>query len=354
MKLSEYPDALKSRPCFLARKSVLAASLVAFGALCFSGCSRDTTASSAAQNAAMTVARQVETPPSARAKLGLHTRKTWMEFITQPRQLQANSFSIWLVNVWQSGKTATRSRNRVPDYQMVRNRLMHLIIVADDLSYFQRVNPDHKGNGHFMIEQTLPRAGKFKLFADYTPVDETREVAQKTFVVEGGRSPRAALTVDKFVNSNTTEKAATKRVSSKAENEPDALGGDTYNVRLSLPKKVVVGRGIEMRFRVMNEQGAALADLEPYLGAFGQAVVLSGDGAIFLDVRRDDETSVPISYANEVAPDDSTDTRRGGPEVAFRATFPTSGLYKIWAQFRHRNRVITAPFVFEVSPEKSR
>ena len=330
------------------------------GAIFFSSCNRNTTTPTNIANNAE-VARQVETPPGVRAKLGLHTRKTWMEFITQPRQLQANSFSIWLINVWQSGKTATRSRNRVPDFQMERNRLMHLFVVSKDLSFFQRVYPIHKGNGHFMIEQTLPRAGEFKLFADYTPVDGLREVAQKTFVVNGAKLPRVPLVADVFAanaNANANAiasaqaqaKSATKRVISEAEGNQDA-GALLYNVRLTLPKNVVAARAVEMRFRVMDGQGAALSDLEPFLGAFAQAVVLSGDGEIFVDVRRADETSTRLSYANEVAPDDSIDTRRGGPEVVFRTTFPTSGLYKIWAQFRHRNRVITAPFVLNVSPE---
>lgn len=333
-------------------KTTFAALLVLATAF-FCGCSRDTTQTSTTNVAGtVDVARQTETPPNARTKLGLHTRETWMEFITQPRQLQANSLSIWLVNVWQSGKTATRSRNRVKDFQMERNKLMHLFVVSQDLSYFGRVHPDHKGNGHFMIEQTLPRAGAFKLFADYAPVDGLREVAQKTFVVGGAKSPRVPLVADKF-SANGNEKSATKRLVSEAEVNQDAVA-QVYNVRLTLPREVTTGRGIEMRFRVMNGQGGGVSDLEPYLGAFGQAVVVSGDGQIFLDVRRADETSTRLSYANEVAPDDAADTRRGGPEVVFRATFPAPGLYKIWAQFRHQNRVITAPFVLNVSPENAR
>jgi hypothetical protein len=38
----------------------------------------------------------------------------------------------------------------------------------------------------------------------------------------------------------------------------------------------------------------------------------------------------------------------GGPEITFPATLPKSGLYKVWGQFRHRDEIITAPFVIKV------
>ena len=34
--------------------------------------------------------------------------------------------------------------------------------------------------------------------------------------------------------------------------------------------------------------------------------------------------------------------------VSFHARFPTAGLYKSWAQFQHRGRVVTVPFVIQV------
>jgi hypothetical protein len=37
-----------------------------------------------------------------------------------------------------------------------------------------------------------------------------------------------------------------------------------------------------------------------------------------------------------------------GPEITFAVTLPKSGLYKVWGQFRHRDEIITAPFVIKV------
>jgi hypothetical protein len=32
----------------------------------------------------------------------------------------------------------------------------------------------------------------------------------------------------------------------------------------------------------------------------------------------------------------------------FHTNFPTAGMYKVWGQFRHNNKIITAPFVLNV------
>jgi len=38
----------------------------------------------------------------------------------------------------------------------------------------------------------------------------------------------------------------------------------------------------------------------------------------------------------------------GGPDVIFHTGFPKAGLYKMWEQFRHEGKIITAPFVLNV------
>jgi hypothetical protein len=42
-----------------------------------------------------------------------------------------------------------------------------------------------------------------------------------------------------------------------------------------------------------------------------------------------------------------------GPRVEFRTWFPRTGLYKAWAQFQRGGRVLTVPFVVEVTSRAS-
>jgi hypothetical protein len=41
-------------------------------------------------------------------------------------------------------------------------------------------------------------------------------------------------------------------------------------------------------------------------------------------------------------------TRRGGPEVEFKAIFPSAGPYRIWTQFQREGKVATVSFTIEV------
>jgi hypothetical protein len=69
-------------------------------------------------------------------------------------------------------------------------------------------------------------------------------------------------------------------------------------------------------------------DVDPYLGADGHLVVLRQGDLAFLHVH-------PSGNAGDEA-------------VAFEATLPTAGRYRMFLQFRHDGRVHTAEFTEEV------
>jgi hypothetical protein len=64
---------------------------------------------------------------------------------------------------------------------------------------------------------------------------------------------------------------------------------------------------------------------------------------------KDAQTKKPISdlrpYLGAVHP---TDDKSSGPDAQFMATFPHSGVFKIWGQFQENGKVFTAPFVVKV------
>ena len=293
---------------------------------------------------------------TGRAALGLRTRATWMEFATQPRQLTANGLAIWLINIWQKGKSATKARHRNADFKVARDKLIHVIAVSKDLSYFHLFHPDHKGNGHFIIEQTLPRAGDYKIFADYTPLNGQREVARRDFTVLNDATQNAPTNKPintKFVADKFVGGFASQRVVSAPIGETSTRSGETYNVKLAA-SKLVAGRNSTLKFSVADAANKPLRDLQPYLGAIGNAVVLSVDLQIFVRVAAEGNGATVLDSVANLPNESLDDPRRGGPDVVFGAIFPTPGLYKIWAQFRHNNRIVTAPFVVNVVADESR
>jgi hypothetical protein len=89
----------------------------------------------------------------------------------------------------------------------------------------------------------------------------------------------------------------------------------------------------------------------------GHAVILSSDAKNYLHTHpTEGEHAGHGAMANggnaDGARADATKSAaastRGGPDVMFHTNFPTAGLYKVWGQFRHNSKIITAPFVLRV------
>jgi hypothetical protein len=53
-------------------------------------------------------------------------------------------------------------------------------------------------------------------------------------------------------------------------------------------------------------------------------------------------------YLHAHPTEDPAKAESGGPDVMFRTRFPAPGTYKLWAEFKHNDKIITAPFVVKV------
>jgi len=325
---------------------------------------RDATLKDVTSRKAQAEAKRFNNDP--RVLLGAHLNTSWMEFRTQPSPMQAAEPAVWTMNIWQIGKPA-KNNNWIDEFKYAHDKLLHLIVVSKDLAYFNHVYPDFRGDGLFITSQTLPRGGTYKAFAAYTPMRGVQEVAQHEFkVLAAGavdapspvfsQSPVFLLKVDEAVHGWMT-----RRVISKPEGQPEAAGGEAYRIGLMLAPQPAAGQPVTLHFRLRNIFDQPVTDLQPYLGAMGYAVILSADSKIFLDVRPTDDAISDISNVpngNDAAHEsDESSTRlsasAAGPDVSFQTVFPAAGLYKIWGQFQHKGRIITAPFVVRVSATKA-
>jgi len=86
------------------------------------------------------------------------------------------------------------------------------------------------------------------------------------------------------------------------------------------------GRESTLHFTVTK--GGRPVEVEPYLGAGGHLVALRECDLAFLHVH-------PVEHAN-------------GDSIAFMATFPSEGRYRLFLQFRVGGRVQTVAFTEEV------
>lgn len=195
----------------------------------------------------------------------------------------------------------------VNKYDINHEKLLHLIIVNHDLSFFNHIHPEFKGDGTFTVNTSFPAGGEYKVFADFIPTGGANSTLSEWVKVEGKESKHAAIPPEGKLVKEVGGKEIELALSGTKPNEEVTL---TFNIRDAKTKK-----GID--------------NLEPYLGAVGHVVILSKDANQYLHVHPIDEKAT-------------------GPDAKFATSFPQSGTYKLWGQFQHNGEVFTVPFVVDV------
>ena len=195
----------------------------------------------------------------------------------------------------------------IDKFDTVHEKQMHFIIVSKDLSFFNHIHPDYKGNGVFTVTTQFPTAGQFKVIADITPTGMGAMNKSQWISVQGEMPAEQAIKPDA---------ALTKVVDGK-------------EVTLAIDH-LMANMELNLNFTITDAQTKQpVTNLQPYLGAVGHVVILTKDAENYLHVH-------------------PTDEHASGPDAKFMTTFPHSGVYKIWGQFKQNNKVFTVPFVVKV------
>ncbi|WP_440088349.1 hypothetical protein [Streptosporangium sp. LJ11] len=191
----------------------------------------------------------------------------------------------------------------VTAYRTEHGKRLHLIVVSRDLGSFQHLHPELTGDGVWSVKLTLPEAGTYRAFADFAP--------------EGGRG--LTLGVD---------------LQAPGAQEPEALPAtsrtatvDGYTV--TLDGDLTPGASSRLTLKV-GKDGHPVADLQPYLGAYGHLVALRAGDLAYLHVHPDGEPG-----------DGKTPP---GPRITFYAEVPSRGDYRLFLDFQHEGTVRTADF----------
>ncbi|MBA0053724.1 hypothetical protein E0L36_23525 [Streptomyces sp. AJS327] len=203
-----------------------------------------------------------------------------------------------------AGRGADAGARRVTAYRQLHGKELHLIIAARDLTVYRHLHPTRAADGGWSAPVELPRAGAYRLFADFAP--EGREE---------GLTLGADLTV-------TGEEQQVE-----TPEESDLARVDGYEVRLA--GRPSGGAPSPLTLRVARD-GRPVTDLEPYLGAYGHLVALRSGDLAYLHVHPHGE------------PGDGR--TRPGPDVTFTAVAPSAGVYRLFFDFQHEGTVRTAAF----------
>jgi hypothetical protein len=216
---------------------------------------------------------------------------------------------------------------RVRDYVLNHEKLFHLFIVSRDMTEYQHIHPVLERDGSFVIETVLPRAGLYKIHADFFPVGGQLQVLHRELSTAGYRRA-ARVPVAAAAAVIAPDAALVKTV-------------DGMRISLELGDSIAPAAGslVSLKYHLTDEQtGEPVHNLEPYLGAWGHTQILNADQSEYLH-----------SHPTEMLPDNADRaTLCGGPEVEFRAMFPAPGDYRIWTQFQRAGKVTTVFFTVRV------
>ena len=185
------------------------------------------------------------------------------------------------------------------------------------------------------------------MYADYKPKGEEGEVGYAELNFAGADS--FALT-PKLVAGKMQDGWMTTTAFGLPEGETElgrVRGALTkYQVALMpMPMSLKAGEDVMMHFQVRDASGKSVTDLQPYLGAKGHCVILSADPKLYLHTHPTDGDHQMEGMSTPADAEHAS----GGADVMFHTNFPRAGLYKAWGQFKHKDKIITAPFVVNVA-----
>lgn len=192
-----------------------------------------------------------------------------------------------------------RDGQPVKTFTIVHDKPLHLIVVRRDLSGYQHLHPAMATDGRWRVPLTLPTAGAWRAYTDFT-------------VDVGGQQTALTLGVDLSVAGGYAARALPTPVRAAS------VGG----LSVSYEGTPAPGATQPLFFRV---PGAAL---ERYLGAFGHLVVVREGDLGYVHVHPEDQL---IDGA-----------------VKFWLAVPSAGRYRMYFDFQVAGEVHTAEFTLAV------
>lgn len=190
-----------------------------------------------------------------------------------------------------------RDGRAVRVFDETHTKRMHLIIVRRDLAGFQHLHPTMAVDGTWSTPVTLPNAGSYRVFADFSTRHVTKTLA-------------ADLQVDGPVTTAPL---------------PASVGTVTADgLRVTFDSDAAhAGQEAELAFTVTDD--GRPVTVQNYLGAKGHLVALREGDLAFLHVHPDED------------------------RLRFMAEFPSPGRYRLFLQFQTGGRIHTAALTEEVS-----
>lgn len=189
---------------------------------------------------------------------------------------------------------------------------MHLVVVSNDLRFFDLVQASYQDNQNIDVKPTFPAPGDYTVFSDYHPSDEKQQVFVDKVSIPG------KVPFPQELESFTKTKV---------------LSDIKINLNLS-QSNIKAGKKTSLKFNLKPVgNNKPIQDLKPYLGKKANLVIIKSSSSLTESDYIDTET-INNSPNNQ---------------LHFTTKFPQPGTYKLWLQFNRNGKVKTADFWITVN-----
>ena len=209
-----------------------------------------------------------------------------------------------------------KSDKPITDLQVSHERILHVILVSEDLEEFKHVHPEDAKEyvfsaqrSEFELPLALSKAGRYRVLIDANRLGN--EVSATDWLSVSGTA--SALLIKKDLAS-------------------DKLF-DGYRVVLSVqPRSPKTGEEIRLSYS-LEKDGKQVLETDKFLGADMHLAIM------------------PINLSTMIHTHGliSVIKQNSSGEIDAHYTFPFPGLWKIYGQFQHKGKVVTTEFMVEVA-----
>ncbi len=206
-------------------------------------------------------------------------------FVRPDAQSGKESELTFTINELDSGKA-------VSDLEIVHDKIMHVVLVRNNLRYFDHIHPQMISEGRFSVPYTFSVPGTYRIWIDFT-IDGMQHIIDFDLDVSG----------------------------SVQLEEQNMLNG--LNVVMDAPKEITAGKETELTFTV-TDAGKPVPITEKFLAANAHLIAI-------------DETLQEFGHNHDEDFDKDN-------VISFMHKFTKSGKHKLWVQFIANGKETTAGF----------
>lgn len=186
----------------------------------------------------------------------------------------------------------------VSELDVVHDKIMHVILIRNDLEYFDHIHPRQKEIGVFSVSYQFYAPGEYRVWIDFT-VDGMQHIVDFDMAVTGN-----------------------------SEDQPAPNNMKNLNIETKLPYEIKVNEPTKLDFIVKDSNNNSVFIEEKFLEANAHLIVI-------------DEKLSEFGHSHDEEFD-------GNNNISFEYNFKNTGQHKLWLQFSVDKVIRTAEFELDV------